>query len=280
MKTMRYRSKGQDVFFLEEVLVKLGYKVYISEFFGRDTERAVKDFQQKQLLVVDGIVGPKTWSKLIEAQKDIITFNDKLLSEKDIEDFATHHNLELAMVKAVNEIESNGKGFLICGRPRILFEGHVFWRELEARGIRPMDYVSEKTKDVLYKKWTKKYYRGGSGEYDRLEKSAGISDKPAFHESAYSAASWGSFQIMGFHYKNLGYVSIDQFVAKMYEHEREHLTAFGAFITTTVFKGKPLIDWVKIKNWTRFAEGYNGPGYKKNNYDVKLEKAYKKYSTS
>lgn len=278
MKTIRYRSRGQEVHFLEEILIKLGYQVYVSNFFGKDTDMAVKDFQDKHNLVVDGIVGLKTWSKLIEAKKNLIAFNDKFLSEKDVKDFAVQFGLELAMVKAVNEIESNGKGFLVCGRPRILFEGHIFWRELEKRGVNPSTYVSEQTKDVLYKKWTKAHYKGGPGEYDRLEKAAEIFNSPDFHEAAYSSASWGSFQIMGFHHSALGYSNIDDFVSDMYDHEREHLKAFGKFIAITSFKGKKLVEWIKEKNWARFAEGYNGPGYKKNKYDIKLKNAYLKYS--
>lgn len=278
MKTIRYRSRGEEVHYLEEILTKLGYNVYVSNYFGKDTHDAVRDFQSKNGLVVDGIVGLKSWSKLIEAEKNLIAFNDKFLSEQDMKDFATQFGLELAMVKAVNEVESRGKGFLVYGRPVILFEGHIFWRELQKRGVNPAQYVSQRTKDVLYKKWTRSHYRGGAKEYDRLEKAAGISDLPAFHDAAYCAASWGAFQIMGFHYEHLGYASVDHFVSEMYEHEREHLKAFGKFIEKTSFRGKKLIDWIKEKNWARFAEGYNGPGYKKNKYDVKLKNAYTKYS--
>ncbi|PGS46819.1 hypothetical protein COC46_20550 [Bacillus sp. AFS041924] len=38
--------------------------------FGILTEKAVKEFQHKNGLVVDGIVGPKTWAKLFN-QKNI-----------------------------------------------------------------------------------------------------------------------------------------------------------------------------------------------------------------
>ncbi len=280
MKTIRYRSRGADVHYLEEILTKLGYSVYVSNYFGRDSDRAVKDFQAKNGLIVDGIVGLKTWSKLIEAEKNITADNDKFLSELDIKDFAQSFGLEVAMVKAVNEIESRGKGFLLGGKPIILFEGHVFWRELENRGVKPSQYVTEHTKDVLYRRWTKIHYRGGVQEYDRLEKAAKISDIPAFHEAAYSSASWGAFQIMGFHYKHLGYSSVDEFVSAMHEHEREHLKAFGRFIEKTPFKGKKLIDWIREKNWAKFAEGYNGPGYRKNKYDTKLQNAYMRYSNT
>lgn len=277
MKALKYRSRGPAVFLLEEILNVLGFEVYVSNFFGLDTHMAVTTFQQTNNLVIDGIVGPKTWAKLVEKKNLLTKFNAKLLSEQDLRDFADHYKLELAIIKAVNEIESRGKGFLIDGRAVILFEGHVFWRQLKKRGLNPKDFVSEQTKDVLYEEWTRKYYKGGSGEYMRIEKAARISDLQEVSDAAHSSASWGSFQIMGYHYENLGYKSIDAFVSKMQEHEREHLQAFGKFISITPFKGKPLIEWLKEKHWRNFAHGYNGPGYKKNKYDSKLRAAYEKY---
>ncbi len=82
---------------------------------------------------------------------------------------------------------------------------------------------------------------------------------------------------MGYHYKTLGYASVDHFVSEMYEHEREHLKAFGKFIKINTFKGKSLLDWARTKNWAKFAEGYNGSGYRQNKYDEKLQKAYLRY---
>ena len=272
MKTLRYRSTGSDVHSLEEILVELGYTVVISNYFGKDSHNAVMDFQKKNELVIDGIVGSKTWSKLIEAQNALTLFNDKFLSESDLQDFANAYDLELAAVKAVNEIESLGKGFLIDGRPRILFEGHVFWRELKKRGVNPEDFVSTNTKNVLYEKWTKNYYEGGKQEYDRLEKAAGMSDIDAVHEAAYASASYGAFQIMGFHYSSLGFPSVDSFVAQLYTHEKEHLKAFGKFCEVN-----NLIRHLKSKNWASFARGYNGPAFKENKYDIKLANAYTKY---
>lgn len=278
MRTLRYRSRGEEVNFLEQILNRMGYQLVVSNFFGQDTDLAVKDFQLKNQLVVDGIVGLKTWAKLIAADKDIFKVNDKFLSEKDLIDFAAHLALELAAVKAVNEVESSGKGFLAEGRPRILFEGHVFWRELKKRNLDPKTLWAVDFENVLYEKWTRKYYQGGAAEYDRLEKAARISSLPGVKEAAYCSASWGAFQIMGFHYKNLGYFSIDNFVERMNLHEREHLAAFGRFISSTSFSGKKLVDWLREKNWANFAHGYNGSGYKKNKYDLKLKSAYEKYS--
>ena len=278
MKTLKYRSRGEAVYILEELLIRLGYDVFVSQYFGADTRDAVRDFQLKNNLVVDGLVGAKTWSTLIAKDQQFGLFNTKFLSESDIKEFADGLDLEIAVVKAVNSVESRGKGFLIDGRPVILFEGHVFWKQLIKRGIDPNAYLSERCEDILYKNWTKIYYQGGAGEYTRLEKAAGMSDKPEFHDAAYCSASWGAFQIMGYHYQALGYDSIDHFVSQMYDHEREHLKAFGKFISVNVINEKSLVDWLREKNWARFAKGYNGAAYAQNKYDLKLQQAYNSFN--
>lgn len=273
MKTLKYKSQGPEVHFLEEILSKIGYAVYVSNYFDLDTHKAVMDYQQKNGLVVDGIVGVKTWSKLLAAESGFLQFNHKWLSEQDLQDFASHYDLELAAVKAVNEVESSGKGFLVDGRPKILFEGHVFWKQLQKRNIDPQTLLNEECSDVLYQKWSKTHYLGGTKEYSRLEKAAGLKDSPQVREAAYCSASWGSFQIMGYHYSSLGYPSIDNWVIKMNEHEREHLKAFGKFLEVN-----RLMIHLKNRNWAKFAQGYNGGGYRLNNYDEKLKAAYEKYS--
>ena len=278
MNTIKIRSRGSEVRLLNEFLEKLGYEVYVSDSFRADTDLAVRDFQKRNNLVVDGVVGTKTWILLIKNDDQLTTSDDKFLSENDLKDFAASYNVELAAVKAVNEIESSGKGFLLVGKPRILFEGHVFWRELAKRNLKPIQLLNAANQDVLYEKWTRSYYKGGAGEYDRLDKAALISLVSGIKEAAYCSASWGAFQIMGYHYKNIGYNSVFHFVDKMSEHEREHLDAFGKFISIASFSGRKLIDWLREKQWSKFANGYNGPGYKQNKYDIKLQKAYEKYS--
>lgn len=274
MKTIRLGTKSAEVNYLNELLQKLGYPILVSNYFSPETDTAVRDFQSNHSLVVDGVVGIKTWSKLLEIADVGYASNYKLLSEQDLINFANFHNLELAIVKAVNEVESGGKGFLVDGRPKILFEGHVFWRELERRNINCSNYLNNETQSILYQNYTKKYYVGGKGEYDRLEKAADINPDTLFREAAYSSASWGLYQIMGFNAPSLGYASINDFVEKMYLNEGEHLKAFGLFL-----EQNNLIRILRNKNWTEFALRYNGKGYKTNKYDEKLMKAYIRYSS-
>lgn len=273
MKTIKYNNKAPEVVMLCEMLNNLGYNLVVSDSFTLAVDVAVKDFQTKHNLVVDGIVGAKSWSKLYELNSQFTNYNDKFLSELDLINFANTFQLELATVKAVNEIESSGKGFLLSGKPKILFEGHVFWRELEKRGINPNDYYNSNTANVLYKSWTKQHYVGGEGEHVRLQKAMQIGSDQKFIDAANASASWGCFQIMGFHALPLGYTSIDDFVQKMYVNEGEHLKAFGQFLRTN-----HLISYLQNKNWAEFARRYNGASYKVNKYDTKLATAYAKYS--
>jgi len=39
-----------------------------------------------------------------------------------------------------------------------------------------------------------------------------------------------------------------------------------------------LVNALQNKDWAKFAQGYNGSGYKANRYDEKILNAYKKFS--
>ncbi|MEM9927243.1 MAG: peptidoglycan-binding domain-containing protein [Cyanobacteria bacterium P01_D01_bin.50] len=64
--TIQQGSTGPDVSTLQAFLKQLGYySGAIDGDFGPQTKQAVIDFQQAQGLTADGIVGPNTWSKLL-----------------------------------------------------------------------------------------------------------------------------------------------------------------------------------------------------------------------
>lgn len=62
---LRKGNKGYYVGYLQEKLNALGYSCgKVDKIFGPKTLEAVKTFQAERNLVVDGVVGPKTWTKL------------------------------------------------------------------------------------------------------------------------------------------------------------------------------------------------------------------------
>ena len=62
--TLALGAKGFPVSQLQQALNLKGYKLMSDGVFGAQTELAVKDFQAKHGLGVDGIVGPATWKAL------------------------------------------------------------------------------------------------------------------------------------------------------------------------------------------------------------------------
>lgn len=60
MQTVKTGCRGNDVVTLQKKL-----SLYPDGIFGPITEEAVKAFQKENGLAVDGIVGPKTWAKLL-----------------------------------------------------------------------------------------------------------------------------------------------------------------------------------------------------------------------
>ena len=59
-----YGSSGNDVKALQQKLNSNGYQLDVDGNFGPKTQAAVRDYQQKNGLTVDGIVGKNTWSTL------------------------------------------------------------------------------------------------------------------------------------------------------------------------------------------------------------------------
>lgn len=185
----------------------------------------------------------------------------KLLTEQNFKDAATELGIEIAAIKAVAEVESRGAGFFDDGRPKILFEAHIFSSKTGHK-------YDDTHPNISSRKWNKKLYKGGTKEYDRLAEAKMLDES-----AAYQSASWGKFQVMGFNYKICGWNSIQQFIADMYKDEGQHLKSFLGFVNAN-----SLTRHLKEKNWTAFAKGYNGPAYAENKYDIKMKEAYEKYS--
>lgn len=229
--------------------------------FGPATLRAVLAAQARFGLVVDGIAGPKTIDTLQRREKP-----RWLLGDCDLQRAADKLGVPLAVVKAVNEVESRGEGFLPERRPVILFERHIMHRQLRAAGLDADALALQHPAVVATKRGG---YVGGMGEHRRLDQARGI------HEpSAIESASWGLFQIMGFHWPRLGYDSAADFEQRMRRSEGEQLDAFVRFVLADPALHKAL----KARKWATVARLYNGPAYAENLYDVKLSRAYKRHA--
>lgn len=61
---LKIGSEGKIVLWIQKVLKKLGFNLKVDGIFGETTKAKVKDFQKKNNLVVDGIIGDNTWKML------------------------------------------------------------------------------------------------------------------------------------------------------------------------------------------------------------------------
>lgn len=64
LPVLKNGDKGEAVKELQTLLNTHGYKLTVDGDFGAMTEGAVRDFQAKNGLAVDGVVGSQTWAKL------------------------------------------------------------------------------------------------------------------------------------------------------------------------------------------------------------------------
>ena len=186
------------------------------------------------------------------------------LSESDVARAAQLLGVDEAAVRAVIEVEAASYGFDARGRPRILFEPHIFWRELGPGILRS----EAKEAGLAYPRWRRDYPRTMDARYAQLARAIQI-DRTA----ALKSASWGLGQIMGFNYRLAGFDTVDAFVAAMKESEGAHLMAMAQFI-----KNRGLDGALRRHDWAAFARGYNGPGYAKNKYDARLARAHAKHA--
>ena len=266
-------ERGELVKYMQTNLKLLGYQILADGIFGSGTEQIVKHFQKHNGLVADGIVGAKTIlliaKRIAEGWKIPIpetpTPTKESLTENDYTNFAAKYGVEVAATKAVREVEASKGGYFTNGNIKILFEGHVFWKRLKSQGVNPNNHIKG-NENILHGSWTKKYY--GQNQDARMEKAKRINQVAAME-----SASYGLFQVMGYHWKSLGFDSVFQFVEYLEFNEANQLDVFGRFLVKN-----NLLKHLKAKDWAKFAYGYNGSGYKANNYDTKMAAAYRRYS--
>lgn len=163
------------------------------------------------------------------------------------------------MIKAVAEQESLGAGFDSQNRPKILFERHIFHKLTHGKFDAWYPNISNAAAGG---------YGSSASQYSRFTQAFGLSASAAM-----MSASWGKFQILGTNFAICGFANVNAFVDAMKAGEPEQLDAFCEFVLSN-----HLDDELRRKDAAGFARGYNGPGYKKNNYDTLIMQRYRKFA--
>ncbi len=182
------------------------------------------------------------------------------LTIRDFEKAASRLKCDVPAIQAVAYVESGKNAFYSDGFPVILFERHIFHRLTKGKFSKDHPDISNAVSGGY----------GAAGANQRRKFSRAFALDP---KAAMMACSWGKFQILGENYEVCGYQSVDAFVDAMKESEAKQLDAFVSFVI-----GNDLAKALRSHDWTAFARGYNGSGYKKNKYDVRMAAAHRRFS--
>jgi len=217
------------------------------------------------ILTIDGVVGPHTRRALLDL---FANRNAAPITPGEVMMLARELAVAPEKVRAVAAVESAGGGYLPSGHPKILFERHWLHRRLgkvlAAVGVagaflahpNPGGYTLDADRDGVNDSW------------EKLAEACALDPVAAFE-----SCSWGKFQIMGGHWKALGYDSVFAFAWAMRESELGHYRALVAFIKAKRLEAALRQLGTSPAQNRAFARGYNGPKFAKNAYDVKLAAA-------
>lgn len=188
---------------------------------------------------------------------------------RELENTAAKLGVEIAALAAVADIESGLKAHApVDGRaePLIRFEGHYFDRRLAG----PAREAARRQGLAAPEAGKIRNPASQAARWALLSRAATIDRK-----AAYESTSWGLGQVMGAHWAWLGYASVDAFVAEARSGAGGQLRLMARYIEKA-----GLAPALGARDWATFARGYNGPGFRKNDYDGKLARAYARHAAT
>lgn len=184
----------------------------------------------------------------------------KRLDKTDWPEIAAQIGVGEDELHAFAEVEASGSGFDAKGRVKMLFEPHVFHRELGPGKSRTAAIKA----GLAYPKWKPGGYPADS--YPRLMKAMAIDETAALR-----SASWGLGQIMGNNCRAAGYATPQKMIEAFAADEEAQLQAIVDFL-----KAKGLDKALRAHDWKTLEKGYNGGGFN-GAYAVKIQNAFARW---
>lgn len=206
-------------------------------------------FDHGQSIVIDGVGGPGTRAAIIAA------FTNKaapVVNDADITVLASRLGCTSKQIRAVAKVESGGGAFDALGKPKMLFERHLFHRL--TNGTHSVTSFSNP--------------QGGGYNEDswaKLAKAACVDP-----DAAFASASWGRFQVLGTHWKALGYASALDLAYSTVESEAAHYELLARYIEHNGLKPALAALSANPADNVAFAKVYNGAAFRDFKYDRKL----------
>ena len=211
-----------------------------------------RSLQRTLGVAADGIFGPISREAL---RSRFTNMHAPAVTAGEIAAFAARLGCSVKQIKAVAKVESSGGGYDRNGRPKILFERHLFHRQTGG-------------------KWSKTSFSdpaaGGYGldSWDKLGQACAKDP-----DAAFASCSWGKFQVLGQWWDKFGFASSYDLAFSTVASEAAHYELLARYIE--VFG---LVDELRALSANRddcraFAKAYNGPAYEKYAYHTKLAAA-------
>ena len=191
-----------------------------------------------------------------------------LLTDEDYKEVADELGIEVAAMKAVVEIEAgkSHKGFWAPGKPLINFDLTIY-RKFAPRHNVSLSKAKKRSPEIFRRPDAARYGSYQAAQQARLDAAAAIDSLSAF-ESTF----WGMFQIGGFNWRKCGVADVVEFVRLMSRSERDQLELFARFITNS-----GMVEYIRKRDWLRFALKYNGPKARSRGYHTRLAAAYRRH---
>lgn len=229
----------------------------------------MRDLQREVGVKQDGLWGPKTREATLAR---LTNRKAPAVTHADLVDAAQRLGVTVAHIRAIRAVEAPRGPFDSRGLPAMLYERHVFSRNSDPRGRFNRRYPNLSANVG--------FGPGGYGPYDqqvdKLLAACGLDV-----EAAFSAVSWGAFQILGENARVLGYASPLAMAVAFTESEAGQLDGFVRFVQVN-----GLGRWLAAckpgdpASCVPFVQRYNGLGYAVYGYHTKLaeelERAWEK----
>jgi N-acetylmuramidase len=199
----------------------------------------------------DGAWGAASRAALVAA---LTNKNAPAATADDIARIAGRLGASPAQLRAVAAVESSGGGFDMQGRPKILFERHLFHRQTGGK-FSPAPYSQASG--------------GGYSESSWGKLATACGKDPG---AAIGACSWGKFQVLGLHWSKLAYASPWELAHSLVTGEAAHYDLFARYIETFGLRDALRKVSADPADCRAFAQGYNGPAYRKFSYDTRIAK--------
>lgn len=173
----------------------------------------------------------------------------KPLSIKFLQDFAKQYNIEFPLLLAIGKKES---GLMHCkdGQLQKRFEPHIYKGFLR---VKKGEIEKHPSLPSLSADWIKTHTD------DELKNLS---------------TSYGVYQIMGWHYKDLYYQTVGDMVED-WNNEEIHIKDFCLFCIR-YYNGK-FLEALQKKDFEKIALLYNGKYFRANKYDTDIKKFYLKF---